>query len=121
MKYYILNKKECLNSIWTNPEIVKTKSFAKIEKYKRLQKQIAKLETDIFKEIKASNSRMITDEMISKLIAGDGEEITNTDYSALYNMPLYDRQEQRINCYVRSETLKGKLYGEQIILDKKST
>lgn len=118
MKYYLLNKQDCLDNIWTNPKILKTKSFAKIEKLKRLEKQIDKLKKDIYKEIKSSNSRMTPDEYIEQLLSGEVDEITGVDFNALYNLPLYDLQAQRINCYNRSETLRGKLYGDQIVLDK---
>ena len=117
MKYYLLNKEECRQNIWNNPELVKTKSFAKIEKYKSLVKKIEKLKADITKELRSTNTRMIKDEWIDLILTQDLDEITVQEYNAMYPLCLFDRQEQRMGCYNKTKIMKGKLYGDEITLD----
>lgn len=120
MKYYFLNKRESLKDINVNPQILRTKSFAKIEKFKRLSKQIEKLKADIVKELRTSNTRSVPDEWIDRLLTEEVDEITTKDYNALYGMALYDTEIQRITCYSRTENFKGKLIGTEVILDEAS-
>ena len=55
MKYYILNKEEVRKNIWTNPIVMKTKSYSKIVQLRSLLSKIDKLKASIIKEIKESN------------------------------------------------------------------
>jgi len=114
MKYYIYNAKECREDIWTNPILVKTKSLSKIKQYRTLLKKLSKLEKDIKTELKISNAVM-NDEIIQMVMEKDGDEITNSEYNALYTVALYDRQEQRIASYNKTNILKGKLVGNKIV------
>lgn len=113
MKYYLLNRNEVKKNIWTNPMLVKTKSLSKIEKIRRLRKQLDTLTNQVVKELKESN--VINDERIEILLNGEGvTEITNKDYNALLVMSLYDTQEQRMSACNKSEVLKGKLWDNEI-------
>lgn len=122
MKYYILNKEEVRKNIWTNPIIMKTKSYSKIVQLRSLLSKIDKLKASIIKEIKESNGFLSyvedRDEFIEKFIQDCGVEITSSEYTNLKMLGLYDRQEQRIQVLNRTNVLKGKLVGDEIILDK---
>ena len=117
MKYYLYNKEECRKNIWTNPILVRTKSLAKIKQYRTLLKKLNKLEKDIKTELNSSNAA-INDEIISMVMTKDGDEITSSEYNKLYTIALYDTQIQRIKTYSQTKILKGKLVGDEIILDK---
>lgn len=117
MKYYIYNADECRKNIWTNPILVKTKSLSKIKQYRTLLKKIQKLEKDIKTELKVSNAVM-NDDIIKMVFEKDGDEVTSSEYNALYTVALYDRQEQRIVSYNKTNILKGKLIGTEIVRDK---
>lgn len=112
MKFYLLNKDEVKHDIFKNPILVRTKSLAKINKLRKLKKQLALLEKQVKTELKNSNA--ITDEIIEKFLENSGEEITRQDYNALLVLCLMDTQEQRIKCCNKSTVLKGKLYGVEI-------
>ena len=122
MKYYILNKEEVRKNIWTNPIIMKTKSYSKIVQLRSLLSKIDKLKASIIKEIKESNGFLAyvenKDEFIEKFIQDCGVEITSSEYTNLKMLGLYDRQEQKIQVLNRTNVLKGKLVGDEIILDK---
>lgn len=122
MKYYILNKEEVRKNIWTNPIVMKTKSYSKIVQLRSLLSKIDKLKANIIKEIKESNGFLSyvedKDEFIEKFIQDCGVEITSSEYTNLKMLGLYDRQEQRIQVLNRTNVLKGKLVGDEIILDK---
>lgn len=122
MKYYILNKEEVRKNIWTNPIVMKTKSYSKIVQLRSLLSKIDKLKANIIKEIKESNGFLSyvedKDEFIEKFIQDCGVEITSSEYTNLKMLCLYDRQEQRIQVLNRTNVLKGKLVGDEIILDK---
>jgi hypothetical protein len=114
MKYYLLNKDEVKKNIWTNPILVKTKSFSKLEKIRKMKKQIEVLTKQVVKELKESN--VINDERIEMMFKGENlTEISLKDYNALIVMGLYDKQEQRIHACNRTGVLQGKLYGDSII------
>lgn len=117
MKYYLLNKEEVRKNIWVNPQLIRTKSLSKIKKYKRLSEQVKKLKDQITKELKETNN-MSFDDYINKFLENGGDEITSTEYNKMKPISLYDRQEQRINAYSKTNILKGKLYGNEIRLDK---
>lgn len=114
MKYYIYNAEDCRKDIWTNPILVKTKSLSKIKQYRTLLKKLTKLEKDIKTELKISNAVM-NDDILKMVMEKDGDEITNSEYNALYTVALYDRQEQRISSYNKTNILKGKLVGNEIV------
>ena len=122
MKYYILNKEEVRKNIWTNPIVMKTKSYSKIVQLRSLLSKIDKLKASIIKEIKESNGFLSyvedKDEFIEKFIQDCGIEITSSEYTNLKMLGLYDRQGQRIQVLNRTNVLKGKLVGDEIILDK---
>ena len=122
MKYYILNKEEVRKNIWTNPIVMKTKSYSKIVQLRSLLSKIDKLKASIIKEIKESNGFLSyvedKDAFIEKFIQDCGIEITSSEYTNLKMLGLYDRQEQRIQVLNRTNVLKGKLVGDEIILDK---
>ena len=122
MKYYILNKEEVRKNIWTNPIVMKTKSYSKIVQLRSLLSKIDKLKASIIKEIKEYNGFLSyvedKDECIEKFIQYCGIEITSSEYTNLKMLGLYDRQGQRIQVLNRTNVLKGKLVGDEIILDK---
>lgn len=122
MKYYLLNKDEVRKNIWTNPVVVKTKSFSKITQLRSLLSKIDKLRAGIIKELKESNGFLSyvenQDEFIENFIKDFGDEITSSEYTNLKMLGLYDRQEQRISVLNKTQILKGKLVGDEIILDK---
>lgn len=117
MKYYLLNKEDCVKSIWTNPSMIRTKSVSKIKKYRKLKVKLDKLYKEIEKELKSSNT-VINQEKIDKFLLDSGVEITRAEYNSMYAIPLYDTQEQRISSYWKTNVMKGKLYGEEIRLEK---
>lgn len=116
MKYFLLNKKEVKNDIWTNPILVRTKSLSKIKKIRTLQKKLDTLVKQVTKELKESNNvSSSTQEIIDQLFLGENlTEVTSKEYNALKVMCLYDNQLQRIQACNKTEVLKGKLYGDQI-------
>jgi hypothetical protein len=114
MKYFILNTDDVRNDIWTNPKLVKTKSMGKIKRYRALLKSVNKLYKEITTELKQTNA-VISDEIISEILERDGDEITCSEYNALYTVALYDRQEQRITSLNKTTILSGKLYGNKIV------
>lgn len=116
MKYFLLNKDEVKKNIWTNPILVRTKSWGKIKKYQTLKKKLDYLYKQIENDMKTCNSDyQSTPEIINTLLTDDTiTEITSKDYNALYGMSLYDTELQRIKVCNRSEVLKGKLYGVEI-------
>ena len=122
MKYYILNKEDVRKNIWTNPIVMKTKSYSKIVQLRSLLSKIDKLKASIIKAITESNGFLSyvenKDEFIEKFIQDCGVEITSSEYTNLKMLGLYDRQEQRIQVLNRTNVLKGKLVGDEIILDK---
>lgn len=118
MKYYLLNKEDVRQNIWVNPLLIRTKSLGKIKKVRALQKKLDSLMKVIMKDLKENNAAL-TDEKVKLLLDGTTcEEITRNDYNKMYAVPLYDTQEQRMSSYSKTEVLKGKLWGNEIILDK---
>lgn len=114
MKYYILNRKEVKENIWTNPILIRTKSLSKIKKIRSLQKKIDSLLKSIKKDLYDNNAGL-TEEKIQLMLSGEtAEEITRSDYNSLLVMSLLDTQEQRIKTCNKTEILKGKLYGDSI-------
>lgn len=114
MKYYLLNKKEIKEDIWTHPIIVRTKSLSKIKKIRSLQKKLDYLLKQVRKDLFEGNAGM-TDSTFNLLLDGStAEEITRSDYNSLLVMCILDTQEQRIRCCNKTEILKGKLFGNQI-------
>ena len=118
MKYYLLNKEEVRQNIWVNPMLIRTKCLGKIKKIRTLQKKLDVLMKAVMTDLK-NNNAAVTDEKVKLLLDGTTcEEISRNDYNKMYAVPLYDTQEQRISSYVKTKVLKGKLYGNEIILDK---
>lgn len=114
MKYYLLNKKEVKEDIWTHPIIVRTKSLSKIKKIRTLQKKLDSLLRAVKKDLFDNNAGM-TDRTLELLLDGStAEEITRSDYNSLLVMRILDTQEQKIKCCNKTEILKGKLFGNQI-------
>ena len=114
MKYYILNRKEVKENIWTNPILIRTKSLSKIKKLKTLQKKIDSLLKSIRKDL-FDNNAGLNEEKIQLMLSGETtEEITRSDYNSLLVMSLLDTQEQRIKVCNKTEILKGKLYVDSI-------
>ena len=114
MKYYLVNKQEVKENIWTNPILIRTKCLSKIKKVRTLQKKLDTLLKAVKKDLYDNNAGM-TDERIQRLLNGEGvEEITRSDYNSLLVMCLLDTQEQRIRTCNKTEVLKGNLYGSQI-------
>lgn len=114
MKYYLLNRDEVKENIWTNPILIRTKSLSKIKKIRTLQKKLNTLLKQVEKELKESNTVSTHDKFSLLIDNEDATEISRADYNALLVMCLMDTQEQRIRCCNKSETLKGKLYGNTI-------
>lgn len=118
MKYYLLNKEECIKNINTNPILIRTRALGKIKKARALQKKLDVLMKQIRKDLSELNVAL-TEEKINLLLSGETvEEITNKEYNAMYAIPLYDTQEQRMSSYCKTSIMKGKLYGNEIRLDK---
>lgn len=121
MKYYLLNKEEVRKNIWANPRIMKTKSYSKIKQLRSLLNKIEKLKASIVKELKESNGFISyledKDAFINSFLENCGDEVTSSEYTNLKMLSLYDRQEQRIQVLNKTNILKGKLVGEEIILD----
>lgn len=113
MKYYLLNRKECRENIYTNPQLIKTKSMSKINKYRKLEKQLNKLKREIFNELRSSN-KVITDGMIENFLIDEGTEIVSSEYKAMYLIPLLEDQVQRMRAYNKTAVMSGKLYDVQI-------
>ena len=113
MKFYLMNKDEVKKNIFKNPILLRTKSLAKIVKFRKLQKQLDLLKKQIVTELKSSNAA-INDEIISNFLVDCGDEITRQEYNSLLVMCLMDTQEQRISCCNKSQILKGKLWGTEI-------
>lgn len=114
MKYYILNRKEVKENIWTNPILIRTKSLSKIKKIRSLQKKIDSLLKSIKKDLYDNNAGL-NEEKVQLMLSGEtAEEITRSDYNSLLIMGLLDTQEQRIKVCNKTEILKGKLYGDSI-------
>lgn len=115
MKYFLLNKDEVKKDIFVNPVLVRTKSWGKIKKYQTLKKKLDTLLSQITKELNESNPKYsCQDVYIDRLLNEEPTEITVKDYNALYGLPLYDTELQRIKVCNRSEVLKGKLWGKEI-------
>ena len=116
MKYFLLNRDEMKQNIWNNPELIRTKCWGKIKKYKALKKKIDLLYKQIQTDIRGCNSDCHAKiEYIEKLLHDENiTEITSKDYNALYGLALYDDELTRIKVCNRSEVLKGKLYGNEI-------
>ena len=89
-------------------------------KYYLLNK-IEKLKASIIKELKESNGFISyledKDAFIDSFLENCGDEVTSSEYTNLKMLSLYDRQEQRIQVLNKTNILKGKLVGEEIILD----
>jgi hypothetical protein len=121
MKYYLLNKEEVRKNIWANPRIMKTKSYSKIKQLRSLLSKIEKLKASIVKELKESNGFISyledKDAFINSFLENCGDEVTSSEYTNLKMLSLYDRQEQRIQVLNKTNILKGKLVGDEIILD----
>lgn len=121
MKYYLLNKEEVRKNIWANPRIMKTKSYSKIKQLRSLLTKIEKLKASIVKELKESNGFISyledKDAFINSFLENCGDEVTSSEYTNLKMLSLYDRQEQRIQVLNKTNILKGKLVGDEIILD----
>ena len=121
MKYYLLNKEEVRKNIWANPRIMKTKSYSKIKQLRSLLNKIEKLKASIVKELKESNGFISyledKDAFINSFLENCGDEVTSSEYTNLKMLSLYDRQEQRIQVLNKTNILKGKLVGDEIILD----
>lgn len=121
MKYYLLNKEEVRKNIWANPRIMKTKSYSKIKQLRSLLNKIEKLKASIIKELKESNGFISyledKDAFIDSFLENCGDEVTSLEYTNLKMLSLYDRQEQRIQVLNKTNILKGKLVGDEIILD----
>lgn len=116
MKYYMLNKKECRENINVNPVLVKTKSAGKIKKYQAMKKKLERMFKEIEKELKESNS-IITPEILDEFIntpTNEFDEIVKTEYNAMYGIPLYDTQLQRMIQYNKTAIMRGKLIGLEI-------
>lgn len=114
MKYYIINKQEVKQDIWVNPIVIRTKCLSKINKVRKLQKQLNILMKQIEKDLYDNNAGL-TDEKINKFIDGStNTEITRGEYNSLLVMSLLDTQEQRIRTCNKTNVLKGKLYGNTI-------
>lgn len=119
MKYFLLNKEEVRSNIWNNPILIKLKCWSKIKKYKTLQKKLNSLFKQIETDIKGCNSvERSSPEIINTLLSGDITEVTSKDYNALRGLSLYDDIVQRIKMCNKSDVLKGKLYGNEIKLEK---
>lgn len=114
MKYYLLNKDEIKDNIWTNPILIRTKCLSKIKKIRTLQKKLDSLLKTVKTDLYSTNSG-INEERITMLLKGENvDEITRADYNTLLVLCLLDTQEQRIKTCNKSNILKGKLWGNQI-------
>lgn len=116
MKYFLLNKNEIKHNIWTNPLLIKTKAYSKIKKYRNLLSKIEKLKKEIYKELKETNNTTYEDKIIL-FIEKDGDEITHSEYNSIKPIALYDKQEQRIRAYNKTNILKGNLIGNEIVME----
>lgn len=113
MKYFLLNKQDVKQNIWTNPILVKTKCMTKIKKLKSLQKKIDILYKTIKKDLYDNNAGL-NDDKINLFLSQEHTEITNKEYNSLSVLSLLDTAEQRIKICNKTNVLKGKLYGDQI-------
>ena len=114
MKYFLLNKQEIKDNIWTNPILVKTKCLSKIKKLKSLRKKLDQLQKQVIKDLYDNNSGLNSEIIESFLTLENNIELTSKEFNSLKVMCLLDTQEQRMRVCNKTEVLKGKLYENSI-------
>ena len=119
MKYFLLNKQEIKDNIWTNPILVKTKCLSKIKKLKSLRKKLDQLQKQVIKDLYDNNSGLNSEIIESFLTLENNTELNSKEFNSLKVMCLLDTQEQRMRVCNKTEVLKGKLYENKLSRNKK--